>query len=163
MQTNQCRWIFFCSTVQFAEQNGVNCGLQEFFFPLSRSEVTLAGWAPGRDPSGRQTAGRGTRSCCPSQPTGRLTGPKACQTDTTPGRAGGREGAGEGAREGVYGGGGWHRGQSVSNAFIYLNSRIEGERTLREGTVNGLPLCPLLACDWGCFRWHREKRGETLQ
>lgn len=42
-------------------------------------------------------------------------------------------------------------------------SRIEGERTLREGTVNGLPLCPLLACDWGCFRWHREKRGETLQ
>lgn len=26
-------------------------------------------------------------------------------------------------------------------------SRIEGERTLREGTVNGLPLCPLLACD----------------
>lgn len=90
------------------------------FFPLSWSEVTLAGWAPGRDPSGRQTAGRGTRSCCPSQPTGRLTGPKACQTDTTPGRAGGREGVGEGATEGVYGGGGWHRGQSVSNAFIYF-------------------------------------------
>ncbi|GLD75403.1 uncharacterized protein AKAME5_002673700 [Lates japonicus] len=81
------------------------------------SEVTLAGWAPERDPSGRQTAGRGTQSCCPSQPTGRLTGPKACQTDTTPGRAGGREGAEEGAKDGVYRGGGWHRGQSrVSEA-----------------------------------------------
>lgn len=102
-------------------QNGMNRSPCEFsFFPLSWSEVTLAGWAPGRDPSGRQTAGRGTRSCCPSQPTGRLTGPKACQTDTTPGRAGGREGAGEGARQGVYGGGGWHRGQSVPNAFIYF-------------------------------------------
>ncbi|KAJ4931559.1 hypothetical protein JOQ06_025854, partial [Pogonophryne albipinna] len=65
------------------------------------SEVTLAGWAPGRDPSGRQTAGRGTRSCCPSQPTGHLTGPKACQTDTPP-RPGRRRRGGKG---GVYGGG----------------------------------------------------------
>lgn len=135
-------------------ENGVNHNLY-IFFPLSCSEVTLAGWAPGRDPSGRQTAGRGTQSCCPSQPTGRLTGPKACQTDTTPGRAGGRKGAGEGAGEGCT-----EVEVGIGDNQYPMHLSISYSMEDRKRTVSGVPLCPLLAYDQGCLRWQRDRERE---
>ena len=147
-----CVGSFVCTTLGSVESGiGVNRGPYEGWFfclPLSWSEVTLAGWAPGRDPSGRQTAGRGTRSCCPSQPTGHLTGPKACQTDTPPPPAGqeaergqGR-GPGEGCMEVEVGIGDNQYPMHLSISY----SRVEVERTLR-GVMATLHR--------GCLRWHR--------
>lgn len=140
------------STLQ--SENGVNWGLYEFFFfpfPVGVRSLWQAA-LPDETPAGARLQGEGRGAAARHSPLvtwraprpARLTPPPAGQEAE---RGQGR-GPGKGRMEVEVGIGDNQYPMHLSISY----SKVEVEKTLRGGTVNGVPLCPLMVYDGGCFR-----------